>query len=69
MSLAGLGLHAGALALAGAVEAEFRKLGADIQVRFWNELLDRWLGPARRAHVGEIPAWTFEEAIERAMSS
>jgi hypothetical protein len=69
MSLAGLGHHAGALALAGAVEDEFRKLGADIQVRFWNELLERWLGPARRALVGEVPAWTFEQAIERALSS
>ena len=37
-----------ALHLAGAVRAEWDRLGADIHVRFWDELLDRYLGAARR---------------------
>ncbi|HTG95333.1 MAG TPA: protein kinase [Pyrinomonadaceae bacterium] len=38
-----------ALRLAGAVKAEWDRLGADIHVRFWDELLDRYLGAARRS--------------------
>lgn len=38
-----------ALQLAGAVKAEWDRLGADIHVRFWDELLDRYIGAARRA--------------------
>ena len=38
-----------ALQLAGAVKAEWDRLGADIHVRFWDELLDRYLGAARRS--------------------
>jgi predicted ATPase len=57
MSLAGLDLHHPlapsstqvAIQLAGAVKAEWDRLGADIHVRFWDELLDRYLGAARQA--------------------
>jgi len=38
-----------ALQLAAAVKAEWDRLGADIHVRFWDELLDRYLGAARRS--------------------
>ena len=38
-----------ALQLASAVKAEWDRLGADIHVRFWDELLDRYLGAARRS--------------------
>ncbi|HET9788956.1 MAG TPA: hypothetical protein VFP47_17590, partial [Pyrinomonadaceae bacterium] len=38
-----------AVQLAGAVKAEWDRLGVDIHVRFWDALLDRYLGAARRA--------------------
>jgi tetratricopeptide (TPR) repeat protein len=38
-----------AIQLAGAVKAEWDRLGVDIHVRFWDALLDRYLGSARRA--------------------
>jgi tetratricopeptide (TPR) repeat protein len=38
-----------AIQLAGAVKAEWDRLGVDIHVRFWDALLDRYLGAARRA--------------------
>lgn len=38
-----------ALQLAGAVRAEWDRLGADIHARFWDELLERYLGGARRS--------------------
>ena len=38
-----------ALQLAAAVKAEWDRLGADIHVRFWDELLDRYLGAVRRS--------------------
>jgi non-specific serine/threonine protein kinase len=47
MSLAGLGESEAAVRLAAAVEAEFERIGADIQVRFWNALLARHVGAAR----------------------
>lgn len=38
-----------AIQLAGAVQAEWDRLGADIHVRFWDALLDRYVGTARRS--------------------
>jgi tetratricopeptide (TPR) repeat protein len=38
-----------AIQLAGAVKAEWDRLGVDIHVRFWDALLERYLGAARRA--------------------
>jgi len=49
MSLSGLGDAARALRLAGAVEAEWERLGADVHVRFWDRFLERYLGLARSA--------------------
>ena len=48
MSLAGLGHAAAALRLADAARAEWDRVGADPHVRFWDELLDQYLGCARR---------------------
>jgi non-specific serine/threonine protein kinase len=38
-----------AIQLGGAVKAEWDRLGVDIHVRFWDALLDRYLGAARQA--------------------
>jgi non-specific serine/threonine protein kinase len=49
MSLAGLGQARDALHLAGAVQAEWDRMGVDIHIRFWDALLDRYLGTVKRA--------------------
>lgn len=49
MSLSGLGEAKISLNLAGAVQAEWNRLGADIHVRFWDALLDRHLGAAKQS--------------------
>jgi predicted ATPase len=76
MSLAGLGDAARALRLAGAVHAEWKRLGIDLHIRFWDELLNKYLGLARRdldAAAAER-AWdtgmsmSFDAAIEDALS-
>jgi hypothetical protein len=38
-----------AIQLAAAVKAEWERLGVDIHVRFWDALLDRYLGAAKEA--------------------
>ena len=48
MSLAGLGQSAASLRLASAALAEWERVGANIHVRFWEELMDRYLGLARK---------------------
>jgi tetratricopeptide (TPR) repeat protein len=65
MSLAGLGEAERALRLAGSVEADWQRLGASARVRFWDALLDRYLGPARRGlgHAAADRAWTEGRAI------
>jgi hypothetical protein len=80
MSLAGLNrsmtLAPVAIQLAGAVKAEWDRLGADIHVRFWDALLDRYLGAAQK----DLPTenfereWqkgkevSFDEAVHRALA-
>jgi predicted ATPase/tRNA A-37 threonylcarbamoyl transferase component Bud32 len=49
MSLAGLGEAQLSIQLVGAVKAEWERLGVDIHVRFWDALLDRYLGAAKQA--------------------
>src|SRR5439155_14945131 len=75
MSVAGLGeLHA-ALRLAGAVEALWESLGTWISVRFWDSLLERYIGAAR-AQLGaeanavwaEGRALAFDDAVELALA-
>jgi predicted ATPase len=77
MSLAGLGQSHPALRLAGACHAEWRRLGVDMHMRFWDELLDRYLGSARRALGDEAAhrAWEegtaipFDDAMRMALES
>ena len=76
MSLAGLGDAARALRLAGAVHAEWKRLGIDLHIRFWDVLLDDYLGRARRglAAADAERAWdvgvntSFDAAIGDALS-
>ena len=65
-----------ALQLAGAVKAEWDRLGADIHVRFWDELLERYLGAARQSLPIEHyeREWnkgrelTFDDAVKLALA-
>jgi non-specific serine/threonine protein kinase len=77
MSLAGLGHARRALLLAGAVDAEWQRLGADIRIRFWDALLDKYLDQARHA-LGEpaaAAAWSqgqampFDDAVVQALEA
>jgi predicted ATPase len=76
MSLAGLGQWAEALRLAAAARAEWDRVGAEPHVRFWDELMDRYFGLARR-QLGPARSeaeWErglripFDEAIEAALA-
>jgi hypothetical protein len=49
MSLAGLGRPEEALRLDAAVRAEWNRLGVDFHLRFWDVLLEQYIGGARRA--------------------
>jgi non-specific serine/threonine protein kinase len=61
--------------LAGAVKAECDQLGVDIHVRFWDELLDRYLGGAKQALTTEVfeQEWnkgkelSFDDAVQLAL--
>jgi len=75
MAAAGLGNGERALVLGGAASAIFAGTGTEIEVPFWNALIDRFLGVAR----GSLPAdeaesaWeagralSFERAVEEAL--
>jgi hypothetical protein len=76
MAAAGNGDPERALRLAGAVEALWDSLGTSIHVRFWDALLEGYLGPAREqlgADAGrawaEGRALEFDEAVELALES
>ena len=71
MSLAGLGRYRDAEVLEAAVRMEMERIGADLHVRFWDALLEKYLGPAR-VHLGthgiesarrEGGAMSFEDTI------
>jgi tetratricopeptide (TPR) repeat protein len=47
MSLAGLGEARTALRLIGGVDADWARVGANISVRFWSALMNRYIGAAR----------------------
>ena len=49
MSLAGLGEAELAVQLAGAVRAEWDRIGVDLHVRFWDALLDRYIDAAKQS--------------------
>ena len=77
MSLAGLGDFERALRLAASAKAEWESIGVDVHVRFWDELLDRYLGAARQALGAEASerAWQegrvlpFETAVAHALNA
>src|SRR5215212_7904318 len=76
MAAAGNGDSARALQLAGAVEALWDSLGTSFSVAFWDSLLERYLGPARR-QLGEAAdtAWAagrelpFDDAVQIALEA
>jgi hypothetical protein len=47
MSLGGLGKPRDALRLVSAAKAEWQRIGVDLHIKFWDQLLDRYLGMAR----------------------
>ena len=49
MSLAGLGQHAKAVRLVAATRAEWARSGVNLKLRFWDELHERYMAPAREA--------------------
>jgi tetratricopeptide (TPR) repeat protein len=73
MSLAGLGLAKSPLGitevtegvlLAEAAKAEWDRIGADIHIRFWDALLDRYIGAGRKA----LPERTLIDTINKGYS-
>lgn len=64
-----------AVQLAGAVKAEWNRMGMDIHVRFWDDLLDRYIGFAKQKLGAESFAaeWVrgrelpFDEAVNLAL--
>jgi non-specific serine/threonine protein kinase len=75
MSLAGLGDYENALLLAASAKAEWERIGVDLHIRFWDALLDRYLGAAREALGADVSerAWQegnrlpFDTAVARAL--
>jgi predicted ATPase len=49
MSLAGLGQRTRAVLLTAAAKAEWDRVGADIHIRFWDDLLERYIGFAKKS--------------------
>jgi predicted ATPase len=76
MSLAGRGEAERALRLAAAAKAEWERIGVDLHIRFWDALLERYLGQARRDLGAETAdrAWregqrlAFDDAIAIALA-
>ena len=76
MSLAGLGRHEDAVRLVGATRAEWARHGVNMQIRFWDALVQRYITPARAA-LGSDRAgsaaqagseMTFENAVAEALA-
>ena len=62
MAAAGMSMPVRALTLGGAAAAEFDRLGIDLSgIRFWNALIERYLGIAR-AELGATGAETAWQA-------
>ena len=77
MSLAGLGESDRAFRLAASAKAEWERIGVDLHMRFWDELMERYIGGARRASGEEAAdrSWKegrhlpFDQAIEIALGA
>jgi non-specific serine/threonine protein kinase len=76
LALAGSGEPELAIRLKGAAEATFAAVGAVIDIAFWNQLTERYLGPAREllgARVADIDrtgrGLTLDEAIREALAA
>ena len=59
-SVCGLGDHSGGVRLAEAAEAELDRLHLSVQINFWNQLQERYLGAARES-LGPEAAQQAEE--------
>jgi predicted ATPase/DNA-binding SARP family transcriptional activator len=76
LALAGSGEPELAIRLKGAAEATFAAVGAVIDIAFWNQLTERYLGPARESlgsRVADIDRGgrrlTLDEAIREALAT
>ncbi len=77
MSLSGLGEAEQALMLASAAKAEWDRIGADIHISFWDELLDRYIGTAKKTLSDEARlltinrgrALSFNDAVTLALNA
>ena len=76
MSLAGLGEYAPAVRLQAAVRAEWARHGVNMQIRFWDVLVERYIVPAHRAlgaaaadaAAREGRAMSFEDVVAVALN-
>ena len=77
MSLAGLGQPDEAVRLDAAAKAEWARLRVDLHLRFWDALLEQYVGGARRAlgdvaaarRLEEGQATTLEDAMAAALAA
>jgi predicted ATPase len=77
MSLAGLGQLRQGVLLAAAAKAEWDRIGADIHIRFWDELLERYIGSAKKSlseeelesTINKGHSLSFDEAVSLALEA
>ncbi len=76
MSLACLGDHAAAVRLQAATRAEWARHGVNMQIRFWDALIERYITPARaalgdRSVAAETAgrAMPFDDAVTEALAA
>ena len=77
MSLAGLGHPRQAVVLASAAKAEWDRIGANIHIRFWDELLKRYIESAKqslpeeelRSKLGQGQSLPFDDAVKLALEA
>jgi hypothetical protein len=77
MSLAGLGHPRQAVVLASAAKAEWDRIGANIHIRFWDELLKRYIESAKqslreeelRAKLEQGQSLPFDDAVKLALEA
>jgi non-specific serine/threonine protein kinase len=77
MSLAGLGDRSQAVVLAAAARAEWDRIGADIHIRFWDGLLERYIGSAKQSlreeelesKLNQGRSLSFDDAVRLALDA